>query len=791
MKNYILDLVTNNIRYEKKKYFFLFLGIVLSVVLCSSVLLLVRNINNYQLRDKVKATGDYQLSFIKTNEKVIDSLKKDHKIDRNSLSVLMLELDNKVTEIKNLRVDLVHGNKEAYKNLLSKMEIKEGDLPQTSKEVIMEQWVAKRNNLKIGDQISINIDDKKLSYKLVGLYQNFESSQYNEKINIYTMLNQVNDRPWKRDKVLNIYFKLKENVSIRDNMEKYKSLDKEGFKINEAAVKLAQGEKTWGENDNIAIVLIVPIAIISIMMIINIFNIGILQRVKFFGMLKMIGLSQWDIKKIVLLEAIILGILAYPLGIGISIILVKYILPLLKLSYIVGDSIYIYKDILLVTGIISIIIVIIAAYFPARFASKLSPMEAVFNQIEDSKEEMVKKIFKNNVILDMANTNIKRNKKRYIITLLSIMVSVSLLVVYSSYYSMVKYIVGMQIKEESLISTKIFKGENTKEESFKAIHEEMENMLYIKNIYKIYNSLEGEVDFKDSMSGNVRVQIYDSRRLESINKEKYFINGHIDYNNMKSGEEVLLIHKDYKTAKDIKPGTFVKFKFKDKLYDVKVSGILNSPPYEMKNQFMNKYSKADMVLIISDEFAKKILGSNLSVEGYDIVRDEKNMDQYKNKINEIISLNPDVKWVEIDDNRNRIDDFLGQLNLLMIVFIGFILFIAFLNLFNTINTNIITRKREIGVLKAIGLSSKQVNSMIYLEGIICSLKGTIYGMVISLVFVYFIKFVQMKGSKWNIPTMVLVFPFIFSILIGYLSAKIPMRNINSNSVIGLINVEEC
>ena len=101
------------------------------------------------------------------------------------------------------------------------------------------------------------------------------------------------------------------------------------------------------------------------------------------------------------------------------------------------------------------------------------------------------------------------------------------------------------------------------------------------------------------------------------------------------------------------------------------------------------------------------------------------------------------------------------------------------------------RRQEFGILKSIGLSSKNIKLMTYIEGMFCTVKGSLYGSIISILFVYAVKKIIISKSNWSIPVWIYVFPIIFSIAAGYLATYIPMRKINKDSIVELINIEEC
>ena len=397
----------------------------------------------------------------------------------------------------------------------------------------------------------------------------------------------------------------------------------------------------------------------------------------------------------------------------------------------------------------------------------------------------------------MASKNIKRNRKRYIVTIVAIMVSVSLVIVYSSFYSMAKFIIDKQTKEESMINTKIYKGENTSEDDFQEAFDKISQLSELKSIYKIYNPIVTKSNFQDNdqtiQSNDTLIHIYDSKRFDSINKEKYFIAGKENFENIKNGNEIFLVMNDLEKAKEIKVGSNIQVD-NNVIDKYKIGGVLNCLPYDNTNKFSKTKTsmKVDKVLIMNEKVAEKLFGTKLSLIGYDFVAKETNdLKSYKTKVMQIVSRVPDVKWVEYDDSKAKAVEMLNQMNILVMAFLSFIIFIAFLNLLNVISTNINTRRQEIGVLKAIGLSEKNIKLMIYMEGMICSFKGTLYGTVLSVLFVCLLKNIQMKDANWSIPLWIYIFPICFSIILGYFSALIPMRKINKSNIIELIKIEEC
>ena len=802
MGNYILNLVLNSIKYQKKKYLLLCVGIIISVVLSNSILLIVKNAYNNQNENTIKAKGNYEIAFINSDKECVEKVKQDSDVDKENISLLIIETENSIDRIKDLRCDLIHINDSTLRNILGQLKIKEGRLPENNHEIIMEEWVAKRNNLSIGDEINFNINNSDNIYKIVGYYQNFKSSQYKEKTNIYTILYDLDEREWKSDYILNVMFKLKDNVDFNKSCEKFKAMVPEDqFEINETVANKRSSIIEFNETLGISLVLIVPVMIVSIFMILNIFNISVSEKIKYFGMLKMLGASRKVIKKLVISEALIIGFMSFPPGVLISIILVKYAARIFDVEYIIGSEVNIYLECILISGIILAVIMFISAYFPAKHVSKITPLDAVFQNrsgiTSSISSKSGKAIFKQqkNIILEMANKNIKRNKKKYNITILSIMLSVFLVIVYSCYFSMVSYVIDKQTKEEVMINTKIYKGENTPDELFSKIYEDISNLNITKNIYNTYDTVPVTIA-SDLQQGSetALIQIYDSERLDSIKKSKYFIGGTYNIQDVQDNNGILVYCKNNDKESKVSYGSSMKIKNSDNNYmEFHVDGVFEYLPFNLKNEFEQAEDKynVDNIIIMSRDSAEKLIKSEISLIGYDLIaKDNKDLDNYNDNIINVIDEIQDVKWVEYDDIRSDMNSMLSQINIAAVLFLSFIVFIAFLNLLNIINTSIIERKHEFGILKAIGMSEKKIRLMVYIEVFICTVKASIYGTLLSIIFVYGVKAVMLKSAEWTAPFKIYLFPVVFTIISSYLASLIPLRKIGKINIVDLINDSE-
>lgn len=123
--------------------------------------------------------------------------------------------------------------------------------------------------------------------------------------------------------------------------------------------------------------------------------------------------------------------------------------------------------------------------------------------------------------------------------------------------------------------------------------------------------------------------------------------------------------------------------------------------------------------------------------------------------------------------------------------VGMVSLISVFNIFNTVSQSIMLRKREFAELKSIGMSNRQLNKMLFLEGIFYGLDGIIYGILISIVILYvmYVRIIDTKLYTFNVPWKYIG----ISVLVTYLEIFLAMynskRKIKNNNIIDEIRDE--
>ncbi|MFD1907604.1 ABC transporter permease [Paenibacillus rhizoplanae] len=221
-----------------------------------------------------------------------------------------------------------------------------------------------------------------------------------------------------------------------------KQLDKDNFiknvriEYNNELLRLYGKSIYQGVNSSLILAfaaVIVIIMICTIAVIYNTFNISILERISQFGMLRCIGATPAQIRKIVLQEAALLSLIGIPIGILTGTLFMKvlfYNISLLALGFLNDMRMVISVPILLTAGVLGLLSVFLSAIGPAKQASRVSPLEALQN-LGSTKIDRIttvkRSLFVTNlfgIVGQFASRNLRRNKKRFRITAFSMIVSI-------------------------------------------------------------------------------------------------------------------------------------------------------------------------------------------------------------------------------------------------------------------------------------------------------------------------------------------------------------------------------
>ncbi|MGH4124079.1 MAG: ABC transporter permease [Clostridium sp.] len=813
---------------NKKRTTLAIIGIMLSVALISTIGLFFKEMQVSQIENAINSGGAYHLAFQKTNEKLISKIVNNPKVARSGLYNIGKEI--KIGD--KLLVNVITATDKALE--LFPYKAKTGRLPENQNEVAMEKWALSHidKDAKVGNKIKV--DNKE--YTLVGMLEDNVQNQLNGNGLILSKNNNIN----KQNAQLLVEISSKANLKTAVN--ELKQLGAKDTVTENSYLLQMQGA---GDSSSslgglyVTLAIIIGIVLIStIAVIYNSFQISVVERIKQFGLLRAVGTTPRQIRKIVLREATILSVIAIPLGLICSIIAIHGISIAFKLigaDSVMPMKIFISHIVLYISAAVGLTAIYLSALVPAYFAGRISPLNAISGRTSITKEKIKRR--KNRVIQRifgfegaLAAKNIKRNRKRYRITVFSIVISVVLFVTFKSFMDM-SLNISSNLNESKNIHFTVVKSSGDGKENFinSKIEDDIKALKSVDKVYRVFNQyffdmtisknsevkeiqdmkniyIKGTLDGVEKTLMESSIMIYDVDSLEA--SKKYLKSGNIDIEKLNTENGVILINKNRvhneNTKKtyvgpiaDIKVGDEIdlqhdafkqgesnkaKVEFgKGKVNKVKVMAILESETFDYSG------SQNGLKIITSEEMGKKLIDikeikpTNLNI----VLKDVKNEDAAKIAIEAAIKSNNSLTVINNIDNNRKEKSSILMVKILLYGFVLVVSLIGSVNIINTLTTNIILRKREFATLKSIGLTQKGLKKMIVLEGLLYGIVGAIYGSIIGcgISFMMFKSMGSVREMGWKMPWEAIAIAAVASIVIGYISVLSPLSRIKKENLI--------
>lgn len=841
--NILNELTIKNLKLNKKRTIVTIVGIVLSVALICAVAGMVTSFQATLVNIAITDGGNRHLTIENVS-------KKDLKYFTNNSHVKSMYLSEsfgyaKVDNINKYKpyAYVVGYTKSAFDN--TTLKLVSGRLPENNKEIIVSVPFKNSAKVKIGDTISLDIgkrvctdgtilnqsnpyfveegetdlcreyitDTSKHEYKIVGITERLNYNIEGYSAPGYTLITKI-DKASDNINVSLLFKDAKYYKEYINNIANDNDLNKYNITLNDELLRwsgASLSDRTMNMLYAVAGVVIGIIILTSVFVIKNSFDIANQEKKKMYGMLSSIGATSKQIKKNVLHEGFILGLIGIPLGI-LSGIFADYILVII-INYI-GNfndvkfvfSISIWPVILsIILGVVTIYLSVVRA---AKKSSKIAPIEAIRNNNEikiNSKKikssKIVDKLF--GVGGDIAYKNLKRNKKRNRTTIISIVISVAVFISLSSFLSY-GFKLTNQYYQDANYDIQLYLRDTNEEESKKIIND----IIKMDNVsrYSIIRSMSMIFDYKKYYNEDVleyfggvkdlslRIMSVGEEEFERILKENKISDTNFDYKGLLIDKNIFY-QEGSKNYKEVNLLDLNKFKT--------VTGSINNKDLNIEilkridnslMGFQKVYSETPTI-IVSDEFYDYIV-SNYNVNA----TDSRSLYIKSSDCEKLESL---IKEYLLDENINNYSLFnieteaKAQRSLITLVAIflyGFIIVISLIgvtNIINTISTNMNLRRREFAMLKSIGMTKNEFNKMINLESIMYSTKALIIGIPLGLLGSFAIYKAFANGSDYGF-----IFPWqaiLIAIFVVYILVSLIMyfalRKTKSENIIDTIKDE--
>ena len=866
--NLYTSLTLRYLKENKKRTIVTIIGIILSTSLICGIGNIFESFMDYQIRETINRKGAFHATFHDIKKEDVDKITKSAGISKSSIS------DNlgysKLSKEKKNLVQVKSFDKEGFEGY--QIKLKEGRFPTNSNEIVLSERAMPLIDKKVGDSINLNIgkrvdknqkeieipivhdnetivDGKSKNFKIVGVMNKLDDDIDNDVVSGITYLD-IKEKT-KGDKVnvaicanepseiyeiapaisKNLGLKVASNddsddmIYNNDNGVAYENLS---FNEHLLRLKGASAYANINRSINAAMFVVTTLVVVcTVATIYNAFSISINDRKKQFGILNSIGATKSQIMKIVFIEAIVVSVIGIPLGLITGTFAIDLIFKLIK--YMFSSSVIaqlnlrvVYNPyVIILSALIVLLTILVSAILPALNAAKTPPLEAIKNssslklgKVKDSK--LVRLLFKTEGVL--AYKNLRRNKKKFRITLFSLIISVVIFISFSGFVELFikanKASVGQVNYDVRLWKGGILEGDKIIDDLNKvngikkiSVRNDYGVAFDVKesNINKDYKDLIDKTFSKSEKNGETvydfnyeqnTFQFTDDKDIDNLK----LINGSFDKETAIKENGIILRNKSSYSE----PGK----KYDVSLTNYKVGDTINAYKFsrdENGNQ-KNEPIKLKVLATTDDLLPGKKMSTYMGIDfitynevgsklGYDInsgniyINSDKSKDTRDalKKIGEKYGYNVHDEV----DNALKMEQSIIAIKIFVYGFVLVISLVSITNIVNTISTNINLRKREFAIIKSIGVTPQGFNKMIYLESLLYGVLALVYGVPIGLLIDVIMN--KIMGNvvqlgmilPWNAVLVSIVGVFVITFIASY----IPMRKINKENIIENIRQE--
>jgi putative ABC transport system permease protein len=789
--NSYLDMASKYLSGHKKKTGLTIVSVVLAVTLVVGIFSMLDSLVKFEKAQVLKREGNYHILVRNPTRNEINFIKG--RIDVENSGTLA-DLGEGTIDKEKCALGSIDAKFAANLNFL----LTEGSFPMKSNEILLEKWYMDKSALKTGDIVTISLPDgKNCRYIISGIISDWGVTKA-AAIPFAFLSEEASEELTAAGSQYFILFKDGVNIlNAEKEITAALTISEDRIGYNEGLLALLLQTKNNRAMNiyAIGVVLFGLVLLTAVVMIYNTFNISVMDRVRQFGLLRCIGASKKQMKRLVRRESLIISVKAIPFGVLAGIVMTFAGSAILK--YFNND---IYGDILIfnfsalgiAAGVLTgIMTVFIASFLPAKKAARISPVNAITGSSEIKTSKRSKRGFLMKFL--HAETAIGVNnaisKKRTLI-LMSCSIAISILLFFGFSVLVNPVFLGVRTTKAYTADISFSSNEGMSRDLLKKLSD-------TDGVKKTYGRMSAFVsagfdasrlttEYKSSLGNNKLkgdglltdpekswLVSYDEMQL--IWAKDYLSKGTCDEYKLNEQNGIIAVNKIYRNEKleettDFQIGDKVSIETNTGAKEFTVMGVMDTAPYSTEELTMTTF-------IVTEKLFQEVSEDTL-YKTIDIQLNDKNQEQTVSKIKEIMD-----KTISFSDKRQfntEADNAFMTVAVFIYGFLGVIVLISVLNIINTMNTSIASKMEYLGTMRAIGMSGKQLNKMVLSQAITYSLTGCITGCILGIFLQK--KLLTILGTDWIFPVWQVVLTLIICIMTAALSVISPLKRIRAKGI---------
>ena len=545
------------------------------------------------------------------------------------------------------------------------------------------------------------------------------------------------------------------------------------------------------------------------LVIYNILKISVSKRMKEYGTLRAIGGEKGQLYQIVVIEVILLCVIGIPIGMllgslsasGILAAATGLISPELflvqnatELQALIAENSSLKVISLIISGAITLAFAMFAALPAARSAAKVSPIMAMSgNNLKiRRRKRRAKKI--RNFEAYYARLNLKRNKGRTAITVLSLIMSITVFIALQGFTTILNAasaLQGSHLGDYQITNENVGFSED-------ALVELRENEA-VKSVAVIQFSLyeQNEAGQLDGIDIGFPLKPGETFQVVGLNDEywDYFIGSELSADQLeqlKSGN-ACVVRNPIPVSYGDGQLEFTSIEAGSTIYvagtDLEVLKTLDG--YDGYLGIGNGGFTNGVQVIVDDSIYEQLTGKNTYSEFLPTLNAGADRENFDTFIEDFCEQTPGTTFLSYEETDQQLQESFAQIQMLAWGLILFVGLIGILNIINTVYTNIHTRVTEIGMQRAIGMSAASLYKTFLWEGAYYGIIAAGIGSVLGYVCTIFIEAATSDTIQFvAIPILPILEATLLAIGACLLATAIPLRKISNMSIVDSIETIE-
>lgn len=545
------------------------------------------------------------------------------------------------------------------------------------------------------------------------------------------------------------------------------------------------------------------------LVIYNILKISVSKRIKGYGTLRAIGSEKGQLYQIIVIEVTLLCLIGIPIGMLLGFLSARGILetatglvsPELflvqdssELKTLIAENSSLNGTLLILSGAITLAFALFAALPAARSAARVSPIMAMSgtNLKIRRRKRKTKKI--HNFEAYYARLNLKRNKGRTAITILSLVMSITVFIALQGFSSLLNaasalqdnHLGDYQITNESVGFTADDLNTLKKNKAVQSVAA-IQFSLYEQN----------ENGQLDGISLEFQLKPGETFQVVGLNDEywDYFMGDQLpeeQLGQLKSGNACIVrnpIPMSY--GEDVLEFTNIEAGENICVAGMELNVLKTLDGYDGYLGIGNGGFTNGVQVIVDDAIYERLTGKDTYSEFLPTLNEGADRENFDTFIEAFCNRIPGTTFLSYEETDQQLKESFAQIQMLAWGLILFVGLIGILNIINTVYTNIHTRVTEIGMQRAIGMSADSLYKTFLWEGAYYGIIASVIGSVLGYVCTIFIEAATSDTIQLvAIPVMPILEATLLAVGACLLATAIPLRKISKMNIVDSIETVE-